>query len=287
MTQGMLVVAGGQRFMLPLLSIEKIIEPKALYSVEGQTLITLNSRSWPVISLAAVLRLPPDTEMVSKLAVVLRVAEQRIVFLVDDILTQQELAVKPVSKLLKSVPNIAGVALLGNGEPIVVLNAADLIRSARSIPQNTIRSNGTMKPHNAENTNGKNRAKVKDDVELTKTNILVVDDSITTRTLEKNILQAAGFSVTTATDGEGALRQLRERAFDLVVSDVQMPNMDGIALTRHLRESKDYSQLPIILVTSLESREDREQGLLAGANAYILKRGFDQADLLSTIRQLI
>src|SRR5262249_26232334 len=117
--------------------------------------------------------------------------------------------------------------------------------------------------------------------------VLVVDDSITTRTLEKNILEAAGFEVFTATDGLGAIRQLQENSIRLVVSDEHMPKMGGIALTKQLRESTEFNLLPIILVTSLESPADRERGLVAGANAYVVKRGFDQAELLSTIRQLL
>ena len=97
----------------------------------------------------------------------------------------------------------------------------------------------------------------------------------------------AGYKVVTATDGVEALRLLTDQRVDLVVSDVQMPNMDGIALTRHLRGNQDFKDLPMILVTSLESREDRERGLIAGANAYIFKRGFDQAELLKTVQQLV
>ena len=117
--------------------------------------------------------------------------------------------------------------------------------------------------------------------------ILVVDDSITTRTLEKNILEAAGYQVTTAIDGRQALEKLEAGSFDLVVMDVQMPHMDGFTLTQHLRESAQYRLLPIILVTSLDSREDREQGMRAGADAYIVKRGFDQAELLAAIERLL
>jgi two-component system chemotaxis sensor kinase CheA len=105
--------------------------------------------------------------------------------------------------------------------------------------------------------------------------------------LEKNILETVGYEVTTATDGTEAMKRLKERRFDLVVSDVEMPNMDGISLTHHLRSSSEYKDLPLILVTSLESREDRERGMIAGANAYIVKRGFDQEELLKTIQQLV
>ena len=117
--------------------------------------------------------------------------------------------------------------------------------------------------------------------------ILVVDDSITTRTLEKNILEVAGYQVTTATDGLEALKRLKENSIDLIVADIQMPRMDGFVLTTQLRESNEFSHLPIILVTSLESREDRERGMTAGADAYIVKRGFDQAELLATIQKFL
>ena len=117
--------------------------------------------------------------------------------------------------------------------------------------------------------------------------ILVVDDSITTRTLEKNILEAAGYHVTTAINGLEALKRLEEHPIDLIVTDIQMPKLDGFALTRQIRDLPEYARLPIILVTSLESQEDREKGMEAGADAYIIKRGFNQANLLTTIKQFL
>jgi len=281
MTRGLLVQASKQRFMLPLHSVEKILEAKDTYSVKGQSLITLDGKPYPLVPLAAVLGLPVGKD--SALAVVIRIAEQRIVLLVEDVLTEQELAVKPLSKLLKQVSNVTGAALLGDGQPVVVLNTADLLRSAHQLRNMLIPASSNGHSPNGHSPNGQVSA---DDTSNT-LRILIVDDSITTRTLEKNILQAAGYQVTTATDGTMALRQLQEKEFDLVVSDIQMPNMDGIALTRYLRDSMEYTNLPIILVTSLESLEDRENGLRAGANAYIVKRGFDQAELLSTIHQLV
>ena len=159
---------------------------------------------------------------------------------------------------------------MGNGEPVVVLNPADLIRSAH----------GVSLPNIHRNNNHQDKDKPVQ-------RILVVDDSITTRTLEKNILEAAGYDVTTAINGVEALNRLEESAIDLVVTDVQMPEMDGISLTSNIREHAEFSQLPVILVTSLESPEDREQGMVAGADAYIIKRGFNQANLLTTIKQFL
>ncbi|NJL95920.1 MAG: response regulator, partial [Anaerolineae bacterium] len=117
--------------------------------------------------------------------------------------------------------------------------------------------------------------------------ILVVDDSITTRTLERNILSGAGYRVVTANDGVEALALLETEKFDLIVSDIEMPRIDGFQLVEWVRQSSVYGQLPIILVTSLESQEHRERGLKAGADAYIVKSGFEQAVLLETIRQFV
>jgi two-component system chemotaxis sensor kinase CheA len=269
-TRGLMVRVGDEHYALPLLSIEKIVEPTEVFLVGGKSMLTIDDTPLPLVHLGSVLeRSAPDDEPVANpLAIIMGIAEQRLALLVDDVLTEQELAVKPLGNPLKQVRNVTGAALQGNGQPIIVLNPADLVKSlhrATTLVTPVIAQNGQQ-------------------TEL-RVRILVVDDSITTRTLEKNILEAAGFDVTTATDGIEALRRLDETPIDLVVSDIQMPNMDGFALTRHLRESGTYQELPIILVTSLESREDREQGMRAGADAYIVKRGFDQAELLTTIQQ--
>ena len=115
----------------------------------------------------------------------------------------------------------------------------------------------------------------------------MVDDSITARTALQSILESAGFDVKTAPDGAAAFNLLQTDTFDLVVSDVEMPRMNGFELTRHIRSEPNLAQLPIVLVTARETQEDREQGLDAGANAYIGKSGFDQSNLLETLQRLL
>ena len=117
--------------------------------------------------------------------------------------------------------------------------------------------------------------------------ILVTDDSITTRTLEASMLTAAGYDVTTAVDGKDGWRLVQEGGFDLVVSDVQMPRMDGLEFCRRIRATPKVASIPVILVTSLDKPEEKLEGLEAGADAYITKSSFDQETLLETIRQLI
>ncbi|MGD9822167.1 MAG: response regulator, partial [Aminobacteriaceae bacterium] len=117
--------------------------------------------------------------------------------------------------------------------------------------------------------------------------VLVAEDSITSRALLKNILTAAGYAVHTAADGQEAWETLSRGEISLVVSDVEMPGMNGFELTSKIRSEERLSDLPVILVTSLESAEDRERGVVAGADAYIVKSGFDQGALLDVIRRLL
>jgi two-component system chemotaxis sensor kinase CheA len=114
-----------------------------------------------------------------------------------------------------------------------------------------------------------------------------VEDSITSRTLLKNILEVSGYDVQTAVDGADALATLKSGAFDLVVSDVDMPRMNGFELTARVRADKRLGELPVILVTALDSREDRERGIDVGANAYIVKSSFDKGNLLEAVRRLV
>jgi two-component system chemotaxis sensor kinase CheA len=156
----------------------------------------------------------------------------------------------------------------------MVLNAADLIKSARKL----LNSGGAAVKIDTKNS---------EDLVTQKPMILLVEDSIATRTQEKRILEAAGYEVITAVDGLDGFNKLKTQNFDAVISDIQMPNLDGLSLTAKIRENSEYNELPIILVTSLASDEDKRRGAEAGANAYITKSSFNQKVLLETLRRLI
>jgi two-component system, chemotaxis family, sensor kinase CheA len=157
---------------------------------------------------------------------------------------------------------------LGTGQVVAVLNAPDLLKSAvRSVAPSPI---SIAKPE-----------------ALSKRSILVVEDSITSRSLLKNILESAGYQVTTAVDGVDAYTTLKTGEFDLIVSDVEMPRMDGFDLTARVRADKQFGELPVVLVTALNSPEHRERGIDVGANAYIVKSSFDQSNLLEVVQRLI
>lgn len=203
--------------------------------------------------------------------IILQIGEERLALLVDALIDEQDVVLKPQSKLLKRVRNISGATILGTGEVCMVLNPQDLVKSVRK--QSIIISDAQPL---AEEVN-----------EARKKVILLVEDSIATRTQEKRILQSAGYEVVTAVDGLDGWNKLKTRQFDAVVSDIQMPNLDGLALTAKIREHKEYSELPIILVTSLAKDDDKRRGAEAGANAYITKSSFNQQMLLETLERLI
>jgi two-component system chemotaxis sensor kinase CheA len=189
---------------------------------------------------------------------------------VDEIIHEQEVLVKNLGKQLSRVRNIAGATILGTGKVVPILNVSDLMQSAIKASAITVRSTASVQ-----------------EMKVEKKTILIAEDSITARTLVKNILESAGYQVKTAVDGVDAFTALKTEKFDLVVSDVDMPRMNGFDLTTKIRADQKLSEIPVVLVTALESREDRERGIDVGANAYIVKSRFDQSNLLEVIQRLI
>lgn len=271
--QGLLVKVGGQAFILPITSVEQIKrigqnEIRKLGSIET---IQIDGTPIQITRLAAVMGLPePERGAQERLtAVIVSSAEKRIAFLVDGLMGEQEVILKTLSRPLLKVRNIAGATILGNGQIVMILNVSELVSA---IPGAPIAARAVMPERRVRRKEGKT--------------ILVVDDSITTRMLEKNILETAGYHVLLATDGMEALGVLQTESVDLVLSDIEMPHMDGFNLTLKIRSSAQHKELPIILVTSLASPQDKTRGIEAGADAYINKSSFDQGKLLQTIEQL-
>ena len=203
------------------------------------------------------------------MCIVLQVGDERLGLRVDELLDEEEVVAKPLGTPLARVRNVSGLTILGSGEICAVLNPADLVRSAHKLAAAPVKS----KPERA--------------VAAAKTAILLVEDSALVRAMEKRILEDAGYEVIATVDGMDALDALGRRSFAAVVSDIVMPNMDGLTLTARIRQEPRYKDLPVVLVTALSSDEDKRRGLEAGANAYIPKPSFDQRVLLETLKRLI
>ncbi len=278
--RGTLVETGGQLFVIPTISVERVLRIKVgdVATVENRESIILDGKAVSLARLDQALHLPSaalsQDPGASLSVVVVASGDRRIAFTIDRVLFEREVLVKNLGRQLARVRNVAAATVLGNGRVVPILNIRDLLASA------VTQSGGTLTPPSGTSESSAGATPE------TKS-ILVVEDSITSRMLLKNILESGGYHVTTAVDGQDGLTTLKTNRFDLVVSDVQMPRMDGYQLTSRIRQDKDLAELPVILVTSLGSREDRERGIEAGASAYIIKTSFDQSNLLETVRRLI
>ncbi|MBI5606301.1 MAG: response regulator [Deltaproteobacteria bacterium] len=301
--RGVLVTVSGYPFILPTNNVERVVRTKKeeIKTVENRETVLLDGRVLSLTRLEDVLELgsgvggqgsgirdqgsggwdqgsgssrflntdlrSPNPDPYLSL-VVLGSAEKRMAFQVDAVLQEREVLVKPLGNQLSRVRNIAGATVLEGGVVVPILNVVDILKSA-------VRVGGTPA--------GLKKAIIPEK----RRSILVVEDSITARTLLKNILSTVGYAVRTTVDGLDAVAALRTQKFDLVVSDIQMPRMDGFDLVENIRGNNKFPDLPVILVTSLESDQDRRRGIEVGANAYIVKSSFDQSNLLEVVRRLI
>ena len=272
--RGVFVNISEQIFVIPTTNIERTlrINQNNLKMVENRQTISLNRKTLPYVHLADILELKRKDKHETNIlpVLILNTGNERIAFGVDQILQEQEVLVKNMGSVLNRVRNIGGATISGAGKVIPILNVSDLLKSA-------IRGVASAKP--AGKAGKEKKAEQK--------SVMIAEDSITSRMLLKDILESAGFLVKTAIDGAEALSFLREGEYDILVSDIEMPRMDGFELTKKVRGDTRLAELPVVLVTALKSREDRERGMEAGANAYIEKASFDPRKLLSVVKRLV
>jgi two-component system, chemotaxis family, sensor kinase CheA len=263
---------GPHIFALPTLQIERLrlIRAEQIRHAEGRAILPTPDGPVAVHMLATLLGPPLEARPIEGAAplIMVNAGGRRAGVIVDEVLDEDELVVRPLDIDERAVPWATGAALLPSGRVALLLGTAALL--AR-----TTRAGTTIAPAFAARR------------ETPRRRIIVADDSITTRTLEQSVLEAAGFEVVTAVDGEDAWQRLEADGADLLVADVEMPRMDGFALCRRVRGSARFADLPIVLVTGLASDENRARGLDAGADAYIVKSSFDQESLIGTVQQLI
>jgi two-component system, chemotaxis family, sensor kinase CheA len=266
-------------YALPLDAIESMqfVERQEIFTLDGKLTVHWQDRGVSVAwladllelkmatpdSLGALDRLPPKIP-----CVFIKIDGEYLGILVDELLEQQQIVVKALNRLLKNTPNISGASILGSGAICLVLNPLELFQAAGGTVISSERHLALT-------------------AEYRPPNILLVEDSIPIRTQVQRILVGAGYDVTVAVDGLDGYNKLLAGSFAAVVSDVEMPNMTGLEMTKQIRELPDRQDLPIILVTTLAKEEHRQRGFQAGANAYLTKGDFDQALLLNTLKKFI
>jgi len=263
-------------YAIPLTYVQETVRLQvgAIFTEAGRDAFNLRGEVIPLVKLETMLGYPVakgiETIPQKIPVVVLKFRNQRLGLIVDHYLRDQEIVVKSMGPFLGEVPFVGGATVLRYGEPAIILNAFDIFASAEKWAEMGILEQIE-------------RARE----EIPELRILVVDDSITTRMMEKSILEAAGYKVDLAISGEEAEDLLGKNIYDLIVTDLQMPGIDGFELTRRIRTGERTKEMPVVMVTSLSSDEDKRKGVEVGAQAYIVKGSFDQTTLLDAIKSLI
>lgn len=268
LTQVLLFERGGEVYGMPLTAVEEVVTVTKTFTLQGQPALEVRGRSLPVTDVAAILGMAAPPLAGKPPAIVVSTGGRRAIVTCDSLLGAGEVVVKPLGPVLADLADYIGAAVLGDGRIALLLAAATLSREAPLAA-------GAQDPETAADPAAAPK-------------ILVVEDSFSVRELQRSILETAGYPVVTARHGRDALAALdRDSQIALVVTDIEMPELDGIELTRAIRGNAARSSLPVVIVTSRGSDNDRRRGIEAGADAYMAKSGFDQQTLLTIVERLV
>lgn len=252
--------------------VEMIHVPTAeMMDAGGRRVFVLRNEFIPVFEAAQLMQLPAGPAGTrnatdSQLLLVLQVRHEKIALRIDQMVDERDLVIKPLPQHLVHQPLVAGIVNHGYRQLVSLLHVPHLIELAR---------HSSQRPTEPVTT------------DAFRQHVLVVDDSLNTREIEKDLLEAWGYQVTLAEDGLDGLEKALAGDFDAILTDVEMPVMDGFTLTGRLREEERYRERPIIIITSREKESDRRRGIEVGADAYIVKGSFDQRNLVDTLKILL
>ena len=274
--RALLVEIGGEPYAFPLTRIDQIVfcRHDAIRTVEGRQYFDRDGGSIGLVMATQVLGVESTAQPADPMPVVV-VSDrgQQFGLIVDAFLGERDLEVRPLDPRLGKVPDINSASLLENGSPVLIVDVEDLVRSIDNLLSGRRLSRVQME-RLAEQERRRKR-------------ILVVDDSITVRELERQLLQSRGFAVDVAVDGMDGWNAVRTGHYDLVVTDVDMPRMDGIGLVKLVKADPSRKDVPVVIVSYKDREEDRLRGLDAGANRYLTKSSFHDETFLNTIIDLI
>ncbi len=262
----LIVSIAGQPFAVPLFRVLRVVDEQPVEIVSGRKRAVIDGRAVTVSDIASLLGLTP---VESGTWLLLGTATDQSAFQVEAVLSKRDVVVRGLTGRLRNLEAVTGAAVQPNGTILLVLDVSNLI--ARSLV--------AVEPSNP--------AAIKASKPARQLSVLVVDDALMVRELQRSMLERAGYAVRTASDGEAALEMLTHEPADLVVTDLEMPNMDGFVLTRSIRANAHLANIPVLIVSSHVSQEDHLKGLDAGADAYIVKTSFDEAGLLSAVSGLL
>lgn len=271
----LMISCSGEQYAIPLSYVQETLKIRSsdIATVVGKEVLSVRNVTVPLFSLSQILGLEENGTNISdgKLsAVILKQRDQIIACIIDKTHGTSEIVVKSLGGQLRKVRHTSGATIMGDGNPALILDVPDIFSTAEGVSSKGLR-----------------KSLQESQTVVSRGNILVVDDSITTRTMEKSILIANRYEVTIAVSAEDALEKVINARFDLVISDVEMPGLNGFELTARLRSMDEYRNTPVIIVSSLSKDEHKRKAIEAGAQAYIVKGAFEQGTLLNTVETLI
>jgi len=279
--RALLVEIAGEPFAFPLNRIDRIVmvEADQVRDIEGKPHMMLDDQPLGLVEATQVFELPPTAREGGRRPVVVASdRSHRFGVVVDRFLGERDLRVAPLDSRLGRVPNLNSSSVLENGWPVLIIDVEDLIRSIDNLLGG--RRLGKLAAESEAAAKGGPTAR-------TPKRILVVDDSITVRELERQLLENQGYQVDVAVDGVDGWNTVRTGRYDLVVSDIDMPRMDGIELVSHIKKDPLLRAIPVVVVSYKDREEDRIRGLDAGANFYLTKSSFHDQTFLATVVDLI
>jgi len=265
----------GELYAFPLAKLYRIdrVPVEEIHPVQGKQQFTLDNTSVGLVRATEILELDDTSQQEEALCVVVIGQNQQLCAIaVDRFIGEQDLVVRPLDPRLENIPHVSAAALTAEGEPLLILDVEDLLHSIRQLL-----GEGRLRGMTSLASEGRK----------TVPRVLVVDDSIIVRETERQLLSVAGYDVDVAVDGRDGWHALQSNAYDLLVSDVDMPRMNGIELIRSVRQDSRFADLPIVIVSYKDREEDRVQGFEAGANAYLTKGSFHDDSFTRTVADLI
>lgn len=274
--RSLLVTINDEPYAFPLAYVNRTLELRRdqLAMLEGQQHFSLDGRQIGLVSAHQILQkgeLRAKDDLVS--VVVIGDHEHTYGLAVDAFLGERMLVVQPLDSRLGKIPDVLAGALMEDGDPVLILDVADMVRSVEKL---TAAGKLDVVQHGNGNLTDVKHKKV-----------LVVDDSLTVRELERKLLSNCGYQVVVAVDGMDGWNAVRTEQFDLVITDIDMPRMDGIELVSLIRQAPNLQSLPVMIVSYKDREEDRQRGLDAGADYYFTKSSFHDESLLQAVTDLI
>jgi two-component system chemotaxis sensor kinase CheA len=259
---------GGQTYGLPLNSVREVVTVADTVSLGGKRSLEIRGETVPLEDLADLLGAAAPELPAEPTAMVIATAGKRTAVACDEVVGDEEVVAKGLGPMLSGTRGYLGAAILGDGEIALIVDPNHILRKPGQHPR-------------AE------RLAEASDVPTEAPKVLVIDDQFTVRELQRSILETAGYRVDTANNGVEGLERISGGDVDIVLTDVEMPEMDGFELLRTIRENPESGSLPVVMVTSMGGEEQKRRGAEEGADAYIVKEDYDQHALLEVIERLI